>query len=119
MLRIEGAGFSVDLATGQVDLARGLGEIDWGPAQLVTASALLDLVSAVWLTALLRVAGAHGAALLFALSVDGRTTWDPADAGDAEAHRLFALHQRRDKGFDGPALGTAALPLASDIAPAA
>lgn len=111
-LHIEGAGFSVELVTEQRDLAHGLDTIDWRKTQLVTASALLDLVSAAWLAALLRVACERRAALLFALSVDGRSAWDPVDAGDAEVHRLFALHQRRDKGFGGPALGPAALPLA-------
>ncbi|MEO6626536.1 MAG: hypothetical protein ABIN37_17165 [Burkholderiaceae bacterium] len=114
-LRIAGAGFSVELVTEQADLAHGLDAIDWRQAHLVTASALLDLVSAAWLTGLVRVACDHGAALLFALSVDGRTAWDPVDVGDAEVHRLFALHQQRDKGFGDPALGPAALPLASRL----
>lgn len=114
-LCIEGAGFCVELATEAVDLAHGLDTVGWQQARLVTASALLDLVSAAWLTALLRVAGTHGAALLFALTVDGRGGWHPVDRGDVEVHRAFALHQQRDKGFGGPALGPAALPLACQL----
>jgi hypothetical protein len=52
-----------------------------------------------------------GAAMLWALSVDGRLVWDPADADDAAVHALFCSHQLRDKGF-GPALG----PQARDFA---
>lgn len=108
-LHIEGAGFSVELVCACIDLVRDLDTIDFGQARLVTASALLDLVSAAWLEALLRRTCASRAALLFALSVDGRTLWDPVDACDDAVHRLFSAHQRRDKGF-GPALGPGAVP---------
>lgn len=71
-------------------------------ADLVTATAFLDLVSADWLGRL--VACLDGAAVLFALSYDGRIDWDPVDSGDALARELVNRHQRTDKGF-GPALG--------------
>ena len=76
--------------------------------QLVTASALLDLVSASWLDALVGALPTAGAAVLFALSVDGahRMGAGRSDEDDA-VHALFAAHQRRDKGF-GPALGAEA-----------
>jgi SAM-dependent methyltransferase len=106
-LRITGNGFSVELATERRDLVRDIDAIDFTQAHLVCASALLDLVSAEWLAALLRNVRPPNAALLFALSVDGRTTWNPTDEVDEHVHRLFAEHQRRDKGF-GPALGTEA-----------
>jgi hypothetical protein len=48
--------------------------------------------------------------MLFALNVDGRHDWTPADADDAHLGRLFAAHQQRDKGF-GPALGAQAVPV--------
>jgi SAM-dependent methyltransferase len=77
-------------------------------AQLVTASALLDLVSAEWLDALLAGARAEGAAALFALTYDGEVAWRPPEDGDALVRALVNRHQRTDKGF-GPALGPAAV----------
>ena len=49
--------------------------------------------------------------MLFSLNVDGRLTWDPADAEDERVHRLFSQHQRRDKGF-GIAMGPSAVEFA-------
>ena len=106
-LRVVGCGFSAELVTVCADLGGGLATIATERPQLVTASALLDLVSAPWLAKLIHDASDAGAAVLCALTVDGRTEWDPPDAADAAVHRLFALHQRRDKGF-GPALGPCA-----------
>jgi SAM-dependent methyltransferase len=103
----EGPGFRAELVTVCADLGRGLAGIAIGQPQLVTASALLDLVSAHWLENLIHDACDVGAAVLCALTVDGRTEWDPPDTADVAVHRLFALHQRRDKGF-GPALGPSA-----------
>lgn len=74
---------------------------------LVTAAALLDLVSADWLSRFIAAAGEAGAALLIATSVDGRVKWSPSVDDDAKAAEAFSAHQNRDKGFGG-ALGTAA-----------
>lgn len=71
---------------------------------LVTASALIDLVSASWLARLMERVDALGAALLVVLTYDGRTSWQPADPLDGRVLELVNLHQHRDKGF-GPALG--------------
>ncbi len=73
-------------------------------AALVTASALLDLVSGAWLDALADALRDANAAGLFALDYDGRRECEPADAFDARAHAAFERHQRTEKGF-GPALG--------------
>ncbi|MEM1315125.1 MAG: methyltransferase domain-containing protein [Pseudomonadota bacterium] len=72
-------------------------------ADLVTASALFDLVSADWLA---RFAAAlpPRAAVYAALTYDGRETWSPAHAAEGAALTAFHAHMRRDKGF-GPALG--------------
>jgi hypothetical protein len=78
---------------------------------LVTASALLDLVSDEWLRALAERCGDASAAALFALDYDGRIVCTPEDEADAEIVALVNEHQRTDKGF-GPAVG----PDASDRA---
>lgn len=106
---LRGPGFEAAIACQQHDLAQDLEALPWHAADLVTASALLDLVSAGWLQRLVALAAAPRAAMLFTLSVDGRHDWEPGDPQDTTVGRLFALHQRRDKGF-GPALGAAAVP---------
>ena len=72
--------------------------------QLVTASALLDLVSEPWLRAVANRCAECGAAALFALSYDGRIVCSPQDPDDGAMVSLVNEHQRTDKGF-GPALG--------------
>lgn len=84
------------------DLGQGLPPI--GGAQLITASALIDLVSAAWLQALATAVTRTGAALWASLSYDGRLSWTPAHSLDEAVHAAFDSHQQRDKGF-GSALG--------------
>jgi hypothetical protein len=108
---ITGPDFHARVVCQRVDLARDLASLDFGQAPLVTASALLDLVSAPWLQALIHKSRAARAALWFGLTVDGRTAWNPADPGDELVQGLFSQHQRRDKGF-GPALGSQAAAIA-------
>ncbi|SCK47052.1 hypothetical protein VAR608DRAFT_4634 [Variovorax sp. HW608] len=103
-LCFEGPASRVEVELLRGDLARPLDPALPGRHRLVTASALLDLVSARWIDALAVRAHEAEAALLFALSVDGRALWQPSLRDDDGVHRLFAAHQRRDKGF-GPALG--------------
>jgi SAM-dependent methyltransferase len=71
---------------------------------LITASALLDLVSADWLRTLTQQCRAVGAAALFALSYDGRIECEPAEPEDGLVRELVNEHQHTDKGV-GPALG--------------
>ena len=95
-----------DLATAGLD---AIGESN---ADLVTASALLDLVSKEWLGALAAACRESGSAALFALSYDGGIQWHAAegdlrpadDPDDSLVRRSVNAHQRRDKGL-GPALG--------------
>lgn len=82
---------------------------------LVTASALLDLVSPQWCRQLVRAAARPGMVLHAALSYDGRIILDPADPLDRTVRALFNRHQRTDKGF-GPALGPAAAATLARIA---
>jgi hypothetical protein len=71
---------------------------------LVTASALLDLVSGAWLSTLATRCGENGSAVLFALTYDGRMQCTPEEPEDGRIRDLVNQHQRSDKGF-GPALG--------------
>lgn len=74
---------------------------------LVTASALLDLVSEPWLKQLLISCRAARCRLLFALSYDGRCTLCPSHEDDRLVIDLVNLHQQTDKGL-GAALGPSA-----------
>ena len=79
---------------------------------LVTASALLDLVSETWLRELANACRATGAAALFALTYNGRSRCDPVEPEDAMICELLNRHQKNnDKGF-----GRAAGPDAAAIA---
>lgn len=71
---------------------------------VVTASALFDLVSHAWLSDLAAAVAASGAAALFTLSYDGSIAWSETDPQDAVVRDAVNRHQRGDKGF-GPALG--------------
>lgn len=75
-----------------------------GPVDLVTTSALLDLVSFSWLERLVMEVAARRMPLYAALSYDGRVEFTPEDPRDAAVIAAVNLHQRGDKGF-GPALG--------------
>ena len=74
---------------------------------LITASALFDLVSEDWCRRLVHEVARPGAALLAALTYNGRIALHPHDPFDPTIRALFNRHQRRDKGF-GPALGPTA-----------
>ena len=90
-----------------VDIARDLEAALDGALDLVTTSALLDLVSADWLERFAVEAAARRLPVYAALSYDGRASLDPVDPLDAAIIAAVNRHQRRNKGF-GPALGPAA-----------
>jgi SAM-dependent methyltransferase len=88
----------------QADLA----DADW-PAllagvDLVTASALFDLVSEAFIETFAAAVARAGAAVYVALDIDGTAEWSPAQADDAAVAAAFRRHQGIDKGF-GRALG--------------
>jgi hypothetical protein len=86
---------------------------------LVTASAFLDLVSKQWLAAIVTRCRDLGAAVLFALSYDGRSTCWPAESEDDLVRELLNTHQRNnDKGF-GQAAGPDAVAAAIELLDAA
>jgi hypothetical protein len=111
-LCFEGSASTVEVEMMRCDLAQPLDAALAGRHRLITASALLDLVPARWIDALAVRAREVEAALLFALSVDGSALWQPGLRDDDGVDRLFAAHQRRDKGF-GPALGGDAVQFAA------
>ncbi len=77
--------------------------------QLVTASALIDLVSADWLERLAQRCRTWRAAVLIVLSYDGSIAWEPVAEGDERVREWVNRHQHTDKGF-GSALGPDAAP---------
>jgi hypothetical protein len=96
-----------NVTTVPLDLARDLEAALDGAVDLVTTSALLDLVSSAWLERFATEAAARRLPVYAALSYDGRAKFDPADAMDVKIVSAVNAHQRTDKGF-GPALGPAA-----------
>ena len=90
---------------------------------LVTASALLDLVSESWLAGLVRRCADNACGAYFALTYDGEVQWMTESAAgwridddpdDGLVRDAVNRHQRSDKGF-GPALGPAAAPRAAHL----
>ena len=71
----------------------------------MVCSALLDLVSEDWLEDLADVVECPFYA---AMTVDGRDRFLPPNPYDGVVAQGFRRDQRRDKGFDGPALGARA-----------
>lgn len=111
---IEGRNFPCNVVPRHVDLATDLQSLPLAGCQLVTASALLDLVSAEWLESLASRCAEVRASVLFALSYDGRVELQPSEPDDEWMIELINQHQRGDKGF-GPALGPEATRHAGDV----
>lgn len=95
------------VVTTPLDLARDLELALDGPRDLVTASALLDLVSPEWIERLAVEAAARRLPVYAALTYDGRNMIEPSDPFDASILAEVEVHQRTNKGF-GPALGASA-----------
>lgn len=89
--------------------ARNLSQLDdlsiFDGRDLVTASALLDLVSEEWLRTLAQRCRHVGAAVLISITYDGRFSCQPEEPEDEMIRNAMNLHQRRDKGLGGPAQG--------------
>jgi len=80
---------------------------------LVTGSALLDLVSAAWIESLAVHCREAGAAALFALTYNGESRCEPPEPEDESIRALMNAHQRQnDKGF-GRAAGQDASAIAA------
>jgi SAM-dependent methyltransferase len=110
--RAEVAGCRIEARS--LDLATELHTLDFAHGVVVTASALLDLVSHEWLAQLVEQCRANRCTALFALSYAGRIALTPSDPDDEWIRQLVNRHQLGDKGF-GPALGPAASRRASSL----
>lgn len=108
----EGVGFSI--AAPHLDChvemrIQDLGTLDdqsmFAGRHLVTASALLDLVSEAWLRRLASGCRRARASALLTITYDGRASCDPTEPEDELVRGLMNAHQRRDKGLGGPAEG--------------
>ena len=101
---VDPAGAPITIETDTLDLNHARFEAALDGAELVTASALFDLVTREWIERLARACADRSAAVLFVLSIDGCIDLTPAIADDEFVTDLLAAHQRRDKSF-GTALG--------------
>ncbi len=84
----------VSVETRLGDVTR-LGPEELGGASLITASALLDLLTEYELAALVASCAGAGCPVLFTLSVTGRVQLLPADPLDQPVAAAFDAHQRR------------------------
>jgi hypothetical protein len=90
-------GQAVTVETRRSDIIR-LNPEELVGAHLVTASALLDMLTAAELAAVVAVCLAPRCPVLLTLSVVGRVTLTPADPLDGRVAAAFNDHQRRDSG---------------------
>jgi SAM-dependent methyltransferase len=105
--------------TRRLDLGRRDAPEIFAGRDLVTASALLDLVSEDFLVWLAEQCRAVGAVALFALTYTGRSRCMPSEPEDGVMCALLNLHQLQcDKGF-GPAAGPGAVAYAENAFTAA
>jgi glycosyltransferase involved in cell wall biosynthesis/SAM-dependent methyltransferase len=102
---VRGTDFACEIETLESDVGTLDDHRIFAGRHIVTASALLDLVSESWLRALAAHCRGEGAAALFAITYNGRFTCTPADPWDEQVRDLMNRHQRRDKGLGGPAAG--------------
>lgn len=101
----------VTVAATPLDLNHDLEAALDGPTDLVTTSALLDLVSEAWLDRLIVEIAARSIPFYASLTYDGRIEIGPHDPADAAIIAAINTHQTIEKGF-GPALGPAAATIA-------
>jgi len=104
-----GDGERVQVRTWMANLGEERPEEIFGGRDLVTGSALLDLVSAGWLDWLAASCHAARAHALFTITYNGRNLPSPADPDDATVFAWFNQHQLTDKGLGGRAAGPAAV----------
>jgi hypothetical protein len=87
-------GAAVTVETRESDITR-LAPGDLTDATLITASAMLDLLTGEELAGLVTVCAGAGCPVLLTMSVVGRVDLNPADPLDADVAAAFDAHQRR------------------------
>jgi hypothetical protein len=97
MVRSAADGAPVTVETRVGDISR-LTAVDLRGAALVTASALLDLLTAEEVGRIAVACVGAGCPVLLTLSVDGRVELTPGDPLDARVAEAFNAHQRRTVG---------------------
>jgi hypothetical protein len=104
-LRVRHGSLDCEIETRQRDLCV-LDDVGlFAGRHLVTASALLDLVSESWLRSLAARCRDAGAAALFALTYTGQSSCSPVEPEDELIRELLNQHQHTDKGLGGVAAG--------------
>ncbi|MGL4395304.1 MAG: class I SAM-dependent methyltransferase [Hyphomicrobium sp.] len=101
---------TLTVASRQLDLAVDLDDALAEPVDLVTASALFDLVSGPFIHHLARRVAERRAAFLAVITFNGVARWSPHRPADNAIAAAFNRHQMSDKGF-----GAAAGPLAAGL----
>jgi len=86
------------------DLNKELEQVISGDIDVVTASALFDLISESWMRRFITALKATPAIFYTVLTYNGEDDFLPAHPFDWGIINAFKIHQRRDKGF-GPAEG--------------
>jgi len=107
-LAVRKAGKQIDVAFEQADLMRDYARVLDKPADLVTAAAFFDLVSAQWIADFCTALAQRRLPLYTVLTYNGEEEWTPVHAGDAAMLAAFHAHQQNDKSF-GPAAGPGAI----------
>jgi SAM-dependent methyltransferase len=102
-----GAPKAIDISYVRADLSSGDVAALIEGADLVTASALFDLVSVAVVTRLAAAVAANRQIFATVLTYDGIAAWLPEHPIDRAMRDAFNAHQTGDKGF-GPAAGPAA-----------
>lgn len=105
-------GASIGVTFRIADLNTELEAVLAAKPDLVTASALFDLISAEWMTRFAKAVTAAGSTFYTVLTYDGRDEFRPAHPFDEGIIRAFGIHQKRDKGFGAAAGPKAAAALA-------
>jgi hypothetical protein len=98
----------ITVRTMAADLNGQIEEVIAAGADIVTASALFDLVSPGWLERLVAAVAAQRAIFYTVLIYDGVMRWTPPHPLDETATAAFNAHQTGDKGFGraaGPEAG--------------
>lgn len=112
-LRLRKGGKSLAVAFRTADLSAGYPDSLFGNADLVTAAALFDIVSASNIVALAETLGRLRRVFYTVLTYDGIAEWQPEHPADAPIRAAFNAHQVTDKGF-GPAAGPGATQALAD-----